>query len=72
MLQNPEALDAEAERLVRRLRDVTRAGKRVWLYYGLPAVTDSLKTKLDGRFKLTDRLSLKGPFHKELLVYGGR
>jgi|SRR5579871_187527 len=66
MLEHPEALEAEAERLAFYLR-----GKRVWLYYGYDAeVSGFLKRRLDAELRLEAAYPLSGPFHTQLLVYG--
>jgi hypothetical protein len=72
MLRHPDALTAEAGRMAERLTAATRAGKRIWLYDGLPGVSELLKSNLDTNLALAERHDLRGPFHGRLLVYSAR
>jgi hypothetical protein len=72
MLSRPDALAAEASRTTGRLADAAQSGRRIWMYDGLPGVSEFLKSNLDARLALAERHDLRGPFHRELLVYAAR
>ena len=69
MLRNPDALREEAVRTAGYLAARAAAGEHIWVYDGLPEVSEFLKSKLDAGLVLAERHNLQGPFHKELLVY---
>ena len=72
MVRHPDALAAEAALTAERLREAVQQGKRVWMYNGLPGVSDFLKADLDRSLALAAREKLSGPFHRELLRYEAR
>jgi len=72
MLRHPDTLAAEAGRTTERLAAAARTGKRIWLYDGLPGVSEFLRSNLDRNLALAERHDLRGPFHGELLVYTAR
>ena len=72
MASRPDALATEAARTTERLREAVLSGKRVWMYNGLPGVSDFLKVDLDRSLVLAGREELSGPFHRELLRYEAR
>jgi hypothetical protein len=72
MLRHPDALAAEAGRTAERLTAAARTGKLIWLYDGLPGVSEFLKSNLDANLALAERHDLRGPFHGRLLVYTAR
>jgi mannosyltransferase len=70
LLRRPDALEKEAAQLATQLDGFAAHGRRIWLYYGgHQVVSDFLKRKLDARLALQARYDLRGPFHKQLLVY---
>jgi uncharacterized membrane protein len=72
LVSRPAALAAEAGRATGLLAAAAQSGKRIWMYNGLPGVSDFLKSNLDARLALAERHDLRGPFHRELLVYAAR
>jgi hypothetical protein len=72
MLRHPDTMAAEAGRTTERLAAAARTGKRIWLYDGLPGVSEFLKSDLDAKLALAERHDLRGPFHGKLLVYTAR
>jgi hypothetical protein len=66
---DPQALAIEAEELTERLKAATLMGKTVWVYDGLPGVSEVLNSRLDSSLTLAERYDLRGPYHWELLRY---
>ena len=69
MLRHPDELAGEASRTAESLAAAAQSGKRIWMYNGLPGVSEFLKSNLDARLTLAGRHDLRGAYHQELLVY---